>query len=180
MLHLLRKQRVSQLRNGRHASVDAYELSVRDIGRMYFMPDDLYYFHEHFVCKSMADGWSAPRFTVVRKRTRPADFSSWMLNAPVVRENVRIILEPFLGCCVEFLDFYTTDRGERLYAMNVLTTDQSVPLFKTHRNSVVYARHEFGIIARDNKFTGLALADPNANNLKMIVHRQNINVFPGL
>lgn len=157
-----------------------YELNFHDAGGLYFIPDSLYYFLDQFVCEPMAAAWEPPAFRVVRKRAKPTDFVSWMLRAPVVRERVRDILTAYVGDDLEFLEFYKTARGEKLFAMNVLTTDASRPIFKNSPKSRVYVRHEFGALAGTHKFTGLALADPHANNLRLIVRGQNINVFPGL
>lgn len=160
--------------------IDIYELAVQDIGGIYFIPHSLFYFHDHFVCEPMANSWNPPPFQVVRKRAKPADFSSWMLRAPVVRERVRNILSPYCRDDLEFLPFYTTKQGEVLFAINVLTTDTTRPMFKKDPMSQVYVRHELGVLAREHGFTGLALADPDANNLSKVLKGQDINVFPGL
>lgn len=161
-------------------TIDSYELATHDVGGIYFIPDNLFFFHDHFVCEPMMTSWQAPPFRPVRKRAKPADFSSWMLAAPVVRERVREILDSVCGDDLEFLPFYTTPRGEELFAMNVLTSDCSRPVFKKARLGPVYVRQQFGVLAVEHEFTGLALADPNANNLGKIVRGQDINVFPGL
>ena len=160
--------------------IDIYELCTKDVGGTYFIPHSLFYFHDHFCCEAMAASWAPPPVQAVRKRAKPVDFLSWMLRAPVVRERVRDILTDFCGEDLEFLPFYITARGEALFAVNVLTTDTRKPVFKKDKNSQVYARHEFGVLACQHGFTGLALADPHANNLRKIVRGQDINVFPGL
>lgn len=160
--------------------IDFYELSTYDIGGVYFIPDDIFYFHSHFICKPMADSWTPPAIQVVRKRAKPADFSSWMLGAPIVRERVCNILLANYRDDLELLPFYVTPSGERLFAVNVLTTERTRPVFKIRPTGGVCVREEFGMLARDNKFTGLALANPDANNLRLVVSGQDINAFPGL
>lgn len=160
--------------------IDHYELTVQDIGSIYFIPASLFYFHDHFVCEEMTASWEPPPFKVVRKKAKLADFSSWMLHAPVVRNRVRELLIPFSGQDLEFLPFYITPRGEELFAMNVLTTDATRPIFKKHPMSQVYARESFGVLAREHGFTGLALADPDANNLRKIIRGESVNVFAGI
>lgn len=161
-------------------TLELYELNSCDAGGLYFIPDSLYYFQDHFVCEPMAALWEPPPFKAIRKRAKPTDFVSWMLRAPVVRDRVREILRDYVGDDLEFLPFYETMGGEQLFAMNVLTTDASRPIFKNGPASKVYVRHEFGVLAATHKFTGIALADPGANNGRLVVRGESINVFPGL
>jgi hypothetical protein len=159
---------------------DFYEIWPIDIGRLYFIPDDLSYFIEHFVCKSMSESWSPPPVKVVRRRAKPADFSSWAHSAPIVRERVCPMLIAMSGSDIEILPFYKTVGGEMLFAVNVLTTDNSKPIFKPSPMDAVCVHREFGVLAREKRFTGLALADPFVDNLAKITRRESVNVFPGL
>jgi hypothetical protein len=157
-----------------------YEIQSRDIGGLYFRANEAFYFQDHFVCIPMIKSWQVPPISVIRRRQRAADFSSWSLSAPVVTERICDILSDLRVDCVEFLPFYITERDQKLFAINVLTTDPSKLLFKRHPKGLVYVQSKFCGIAVKHQFTGLDLADPDANNLYKIVRGENINACPGL
>jgi hypothetical protein len=159
---------------------EIYQLHFKSNGRVYFRVLVPGYYRTHFVCEPMAANWEPPPVEQVRKRLKPADFSLWSSTAPIVRERVCGVLDRLCGADIECLPFCTTIRGEQLFAINVLTTDNTRPLFKTSRSGCVYATQDFAVAARDNAFTGLALADPEAKNTRKLFYGEDINVFPGL
>lgn len=159
---------------------DIYELNLKDTGGIYFMPPDLSYFENHFVCQREIDNWTPPPIREKRGGKRPADFISWMLRAPIVRSRVRSALSSEFPDDLEFLPFYTTRLGEDLFVMNVLNTDRSKSIFKADPYSMIYVRSRFGELAVSHRFTGLALADPSADNVSKILRGQDINMFPGI
>lgn len=161
-------------------TIQIYELCVKDIGGLYFIPPDLVYFDNHFICQPELKKWRAPPVQVKRSQKKPSDFISWMLRAPVVRERIRWLLEDAFAGCVEFLPFYTLRSGETLFVMNVLNLDQEKAIFKKDPYSLVYVRNEFGKLAISHSFTGIALADPQADNTALIMRGKDVNVFPGL
>ena len=156
-----------------------YELVIGTKGRVSFVPDDLRYFNDHFICERMAYDWEIPPAKMIGKSGKTADFVSWMLRAPVISEKARKCLAETCGELVEFLPFHSI-KNQKYYVMNVLNRDMSRPVFKTDKSSVVYVDEIFGSIIRDNFLTGVHLADPDSDIGRKIVRGESVNCFPGI
>ncbi len=156
-----------------------YELCYYSKKRLSLIPHDLRYFNTHFNCRSLQSEWEVPPVTIYPKSYKVADFVGWMLMAPVVSDRTKQIITSALKVEVEFLPFHSL-KGRPYYAMNVMSLDPTSAIFKKTTGSVVYVSDEFGDMACDAKLTGLVLADPDAENGRMIVRGLDTNVFKGL
>jgi hypothetical protein len=77
------------------------------------------YFNHHFIAEPMAATWAAPEVTLSGKSKKLADIMGWTIGAVLLSQRAKLLLEPILGGCVEFLPFYEI-KGKPYYAMNVL------------------------------------------------------------
>ena len=156
-----------------------YELVIRGNKRLCFIPHDLRYFDDHFVCERMKSNWGVPPAKIIRGNSSICDFVLWMLRAPIITERVLAYLRDYCQNDVEFLPFHDV-KETKLFAVNVLTRDSSRMMFKKDINSVVYVNDNFGNLARNHRFSGIELADPTSNISKSIVQGKSVNIFPGL
>lgn len=156
-----------------------YQLVIRGNKRLSLIPHDLRYFNNHFVCQRMASSWKAPPAKILGNSNKLCDFILWMLRAPIVTEKVIEILDRHCKGSVEFLPFMKI-KGSDVYALNILSNDPADMLFKPDPKSVVYANSDFGNLAVRHGFTGIELADPASNILKLVIQGSSTNVFPGL
>jgi len=156
-----------------------YELCPQSKQRLSFIPDDLRYFNDRFIGEPMSEGWTIPTVSTAGTSYKAADFVLWMLCAPVVSLRVREALANICMGLVEFLPFHTISKSP-YFAMNVLSRDTLMPIYKTSPNSVVYVDERFGAIVRNNGLTGLALADPENDIGRRIVRGESLHDFPGL
>lgn len=156
-----------------------YELVCMTKGRVFFIPEDLRYFKNHFVCQNMEDNWEIPPVKMVGVSGKAPDFVSWMGCAPVISEKATDLLYPICQDLVEFLPFHQI-REKKYFAVNVLSRDSRKAVFKKSPLSAVFVRDSFGEILRDNGLTGVALADPSDNIGKKIVRGEHVNCFPGV
>jgi hypothetical protein len=156
-----------------------YELVIMTNGRISFVPEDLRYFDNHFVCKSMADYWEIPPAKIIGTSGKMPDFVSWMLRAPVISERARDNLANICDGLVEFLPFHNV-KNRKNFAVNVLNLDSGREIFKKFPSSAVFVRKGFGEVVRDNGLTGVELADPNDDIGKKIVRGEHVNCFPGV
>ena len=136
-----------------------YELVVRSRRRFAFIPHDLRYFQDHFVCQPMSTDWEVPPVQVIGKSYKSADFVSWMQRAPVVSPRAKAALANVRSGLIEFLPFHPI-KGVEHFAINVLSLDDRKPIHKTHPQSVIFVNDDFGRILRDNALSGVELADP--------------------
>lgn len=185
-------------------------LRVDSSASPYVNSDRLEYFQDHFVGRPMAEGWSAPAFTIRAKSKKARDFLAWENTAPLVSLRARRVLEPLLTRHAEFLPFAKIGRDD-YFALNVTTVldvldlsrcvvrsyDGHVtamrkaffrqplptpmsPIFKTPQWSDIYVTGAFVGLAIEARLTGLILADPSADNFQLVIERRPMNVVPGL
>jgi len=160
-------------------SIMNYELVIRAKKRFNFIPKDLRYFDDHFVCRGMSETWEVPPAVENGKSYPVPDFVLWMLRAPLVSERAKDCLSGLCEADVEFLPFHKA-KGKNIYAMNVLSTDSKRAVFKQTPKSVVLVDERFGAIMRDNRLTGAELADPNDDVDRKVAMGETVNAFPGL
>lgn len=185
-------------------------LRVDSSASPYVNSDRLEYFHDHFVGRPMAEGWSPPAFTVRAKSKKTRDFLAWENTAPLLSARARRVLEPLLAPHAEFLPFATFGRDD-YFALNVTTVldvldlsrcvvrsyDGHItamrraffraplpaplsPIFKTPHWSDIYVTGAFVALAVEARLTGLILADPGADNFQLVIEKKTMNVVPGL
>ena len=156
-----------------------YELVINPRRRFAFIPHDLRYFQDHFVCEPMGSDWKAPPVTITGKSYKSADFVVWMQRAPIVSPRAKDTLGRLCSGLVEFLPFHAI-KGIEHFAMNVLSRDRQTPIYKVDPQSVVFVSDEFGKLLRDHELSGAELANPSDNIGQKIVRGETVNVFPGL
>jgi hypothetical protein len=156
-----------------------YELVIRSTRRPSFVPHDLRYFDDHFICQSMANSWEIPPAEILGRSYKPADFVLWMNRAPIVSEKAKIALSSPCGELVEFLPFHSL-YGKKFFAVNVLNMDRNLLIYKKDPKSAVFACERFGTIVRDNLLSGLEMADPTEDIDRKILNGESVNAFPGL
>lgn len=156
-----------------------YEIFPESARRFAFIPDDLRYFHNRFVCEPMAHTWEIPPAKPEGKSYKAADFVSWMLCAPVISTRAKHALEGVFAGLVEFLPFHAI-RGDPYFAVNVLNTDPQAPIHKPDPQSVPLVDESVGAIIRDCKLSGVALADPQKDIMRRVVRGESLQDFPGL
>jgi len=166
------------------------------------IPDDLRYFHDHFVCKKMIDDWSEPPVRIDGKRKPIADFTSWTLGSPIVSDKAHRLILELCGEDVEFLPFNVFRRNS--FAMNVLAcgnyvdTQESVlrpfpisivfkkevpefpPIFKSSGvEELVFVTERFAKLVVTHGLTGIELLDPTENALFSSITGVVRNSYPG-
>ena len=156
-----------------------YELVPQSTRRFSFIPDDLRYFKDHFVCEQMSDTWKLPPASAHGRSYKAADFVVWMLSAPVVSKRAKDVIGDLCGELLEFLPFHSI-KGAPYFAINVLNQDTGQPIYKTDPHSVVFVDEQFGTLIRDCKLSGVALADPLKEIGRRIVRGESLHDFPGL
>jgi hypothetical protein len=156
-----------------------YELVPLGNRRFAFIPHDLRYFEKHFRCEPMANGWKLPPVTSTGASYKPADFVLWMLRAPIVSGRAKEALQGLCEDLVEFLPFHPI-KSTSLYAVNVLTRDSGQPIFKEGPDSLVFVDERIGEVIRDQRLTGVALADPAIGTARRVVRGKSLHDFPGL
>lgn len=92
---------------------------------------DLYpEFDNYFVGKIMPNDWTPPEIKIYRKNSPMLAFIGWMQRAPVIIEDIKKKLEPFISQYVQFF-YLTTVKGKRLFAINVIKVVDCLDLNKS-------------------------------------------------
>jgi hypothetical protein len=84
-----------------------------------FIPSDLRFFHENFICEPIGDSWQRPPYYQDNKRLPLADIMSWMLHVPILSEKAARMFS-HSHASVELLPFDEID-NEPYFALNCLT-----------------------------------------------------------
>ena len=99
---------------------EPWQLNARTSGGLSLIPQDLRYFNEHFIGRSMISTWIwPPEFLILKKSGRRNDFLVWHTSAPVVSEKALFVLSSASAGDFETLPF-SEIRGMKYYAINVL------------------------------------------------------------
>jgi hypothetical protein len=81
------------------------------------------YWERYFHAESMPEDWELPPLEILGKSKKLGDCVGWMLQAPIVSERARTVLEPIVGADVQFVRFHDL-RGKPYYGMNVLRVER--------------------------------------------------------
>jgi hypothetical protein len=88
-----------------------------------YIPDNDYWMR-NFGGRLMQADWELPPLDIHGKSKKLGDFVGWSLQAPIVSERARDVLEPIVGDAVQFVRFHEL-RGKPYYGINVLRVERS-------------------------------------------------------
>jgi hypothetical protein len=101
------------------------------------LPNDDYW-ERYFCGRFMPADWQLPPLEILGKSKKLGDYVGWMLQAPIVSDRARNVLEPTVGTDVQFVPFHDL-RGEPFFGMNVLRVEQG--FLDTNRSVCVRRRN---------------------------------------
>lgn len=163
-----------------------YLLFIKSNSGLQVQPNDLSYFGEHFLGERIEADWRPPGYEIIRPKQSVRHFVSWMLQAPLVSEHAKSILEPITGDTVQYV-FFDVIKNTPLYVMNVALTLPNMPeteppiLFRLeHDKGVIFANQVFVDVVIKHRLHGAGFAtdldlpkyliDPLLNDVDHWIH----------